>query len=152
MKYLLLLFYLVITVAYKNSESISSTLDKIDNDATTIASPSPYGSKLAMEVDSLIENRSKRLDALLDKLRDSCLKNDSDMIMVQFKITSKGDLEDINIIKSQLEDSTLSIKTRGCIMDILLSKDLNLGVMKVVPNARNGFNAQPILYTLPIKK
>lgn len=146
----------VLTIGVLSCRNIAriqkSELENENNDPPLAPPKSTDYVLLEMEVDSLEENRSTKINSLMDKLCDYCIVGLKDSMIIQFSIDPNGTLLDFKIMESNINSANIDKTSRKCIEVILQNNDLNLGEIKVIPNARNGSRPQTILYTFPLRK
>ena len=129
------------------------SFSQVTNDGPPPHPPSPPGSlDLKMEVDSLSQNREERIYKLIDRISNSCIQNDSDMIIVQLNVNPQGEIDNFYIAKSDIFDPNVKEKIFKCVSDALSQESLMLGELKVIPNAINGSHVRSVPYTFSIKK
>lgn len=144
------IFFLAFTLL---SSNLAWSQNTIENDKATITKappPPPLTEahiKLSKEIDALQEKRTKNINNLVAKITDTCRITDDDYIIIQLTVNPKGEVINHDAYNYTMETS----KKVSCLQEAL-DKTLNLGVLKVIPSAKNGSKAQNILYTLPIKK
>lgn len=102
-------------------------------------------SSIQLEIDSLQRARTKKVENLIAGISETCDISRNDSIIISIKIIPNGEITFVDIRKSK---SIVDHKVK-CI-EYLISNSENLGIIKVVPNARIGFKPQPILYNFPL--
>jgi len=133
----------------ENSSSIEAFLTTRSQNDPMPPKPEMLESEklLRIEVGKLQEERQIKLDNFAKQIATNCSTEERDSIILNLTVKPDGKIETFNIAKA----SKLSKLKVNCLDKFIGQSNVNLGILKVVPSARTGTNAQKINYTIPIR-
>ena len=94
--------------------------------------------RLKNEVDSLRNDRYIKFGKFCAKLGVECIKSDTLKVVLQVIISPSGSIKEFSFPKHENINQNISVEELECLHLKLEDKNLNMGEIKIIPNARNG--------------